>query len=149
MRDKIRFEFSYCNNILIDKEVFMRIYKVFNSMFFLLLINFFVMTELMANQVTVLDVKVISQGEHRYRFSVTLAHNDVDWTHYANRWEILDKNDHILATRTLHHPHVNEQPFTRSLNVTLPIGMNIVQIRGHDSIHQYGKAVQLILPKNK
>lgn len=101
-----------------------------------------------AGQVTVPTVQVKSLGEHKYRFDVTLQHADKDWEHYANRWEILDTQGNILATRMLHHPHVNEQPFTRSLTTELPEHIKTVIVRGHDSVHQYGsKEVTVTLPQ--
>ena len=36
------------------------------------------------------------------------------WEHYANKWDVVGPDDTILGTRVLLHPHVNEQPFTRS-----------------------------------
>ena len=47
-------------------------------------------------------------------FGVTLRHDDAGWDHFADRWEILSMNGDVLATRTLHHPHVNELPLTRT-----------------------------------
>ncbi len=42
----------------------------------------------------------------------------------------------ILGTRTLYHPHVDEQPFTRSLrDITIPADMKIVFIEANDRIH--------------
>ena len=41
---------------------------------------------------------------------------DSGWDHYANRWEVLEPEGQVIATRTLLHPHVDEQPFTRSLS---------------------------------
>lgn len=101
----------------------------------------------LANQVKVVDVDIEAQGAQRYLFHVTLLHDDKGWDHYANRWEILDTKGNILATRTLHHPHVNEQPFTRSLSTTLPSNIKTVIIRGHDSVHQYaGNEMEVSLP---
>ena len=55
----------------------------------------------------------------------------------------------ILATRILRHPHVEEQPFTRSLDkVELPEGSTSVRIRAGDSVHGLGGAEVLVpLPK--
>ncbi len=117
----------------------------FNFLFFssLLIIS----SNTIANQVKVVAVDVKAQGDQRYQFDVTLLHDDAGWDHYANRWEILDTRGNILATRTLHHPHVNEQPFTRSLTATLPDNTKTVVIRGHDSVHQYeGNEIEVSLP---
>lgn len=100
-----------------------------------------------SNSVEVVDVSIKAQGENQYRFDVTLRHEDTGWEHYANRWEILDLEGNVLATRTLHHPHVNEQPFTRSLSATLPSDIKSVILRGHDSVHKYGiKEMKVTLP---
>ncbi|MCZ4352115.1 hypothetical protein O4H61_06260 [Roseovarius aestuarii] len=70
-----------------------------------------------------------------WRFHVTVQHADTGWDHYADGWEILDASGTVLATRTLHHPHVNEQPFTRSLGpIMLPDGTREVFVRAHCSL---------------
>lgn len=51
------------------------------------------------------------------RVSVTLAHPDTGWDHYADGWRIEAEDGTVVGTRKLLHPHVEEQPFTRSLNV--------------------------------
>lgn len=51
------------------------------------------------------------------RVSVTLAHPDTGWDHYADGWRIETENGKVVGTRELLHPHVEEQPFTRSLTV--------------------------------
>ena len=76
---------------------------------------------------------------------VTLEHADEGWRHYADRWDVLDPEGEVLATRVLRHPHVQEQPFTRSLpGVQLPAGLTHVSIRGHDSVHGDGAAEQRV-----
>ena len=62
----------------------------------------------------VVDVKVTGSGEN-FRFSVTVEHADEGWDHYADRWEVVSEDGKtVYGTRVLAHPHVNEQPFTRS-----------------------------------
>ncbi|MFD0860017.1 hypothetical protein [Roseovarius aquimarinus] len=69
-----------------------------------------------------------------WKFTVTIRHEDTGWDHYANGWDVLAEDGTVLATRTLHHPHVEEQPFTRSLRqVLLPDGTRRVFIRAHCS----------------
>ena len=115
------------------------------SFFSFLLICFAANT--FAGQVDVVNVDIKLQGDNQYRFDVTLQHSDTGWEHYANRWEILDIRGNKLATRTLHHPHVDEQPFTRSLSATLPEQVKTIIIRGHDSVHQYdGREMKVSLP---
>ena len=42
--------------------------------------------------------------------------------------------------RVLYHPHVNEQPFTRSLgNVRVPAGVTSVIVRTLYNVHKAGK----------
>jgi hypothetical protein len=80
------------------------------------------------------------QGE-TWRFDVTVAHPDTSWEHYADSWEIAGPDGARLGYRELLHPHVTEQPFTRSLGgVAIPEGMSTVSIRAHDSVHGWGQA---------
>jgi len=61
--------------------------------------------------------------------SVTLSHPDTGWDHYANSWEVRAPDGRHLDTRVLVHPHVTEQPFTRSLRLkTIPAGMTQLDI---------------------
>ena len=76
---------------------------------------------------------------HSCSFEVTIKHGDEGWKHYANKFEILSLDRKILATRILYHPHVNEQPFRRSIsNIKIPKQINKVIIRAHDLVHKYG-----------
>lgn len=71
-----------------------------------------------------------------YRFAVTLRHADNGWDHYADRWDVLDPEGNVLGSRVLLHPHVAEQPFTRSLaGVDIPEDLKTVAIRAHDKQH--------------
>ncbi len=90
-----------------------------------------------ANEADVINVKTKCYDE--CTFFVTLEHQDKGWDHYANRWEVLTLDGEVIATRTLLHPHVNEQPFMRSLShVKIPQGVKKVMLRAHDSVHGYG-----------
>ena len=60
---------------------------------------------------------------------VTLRHDDTGWDDYADGWRVVLEGGLVLGTRTLLHPHVNEQPFTRSLSgVEVPDGVILVFI---------------------
>jgi len=62
--------------------------------------------------------------------SVTLSHPDTGWDHYADGWEVLTPDGTSLGVRVLAHPHVNEQPFTRSLGgLEIPDGITELHIR--------------------
>lgn len=92
-----------------------------------------------AGEADVLSVDVDPKQDGTYTFHVTVRHADEGWNHYADGWEVLTDERTVIATRTLYHPHVDEQPFTRSLGgVTLPAGTTAVSIRAHDSEHGYG-----------
>ncbi|WP_324752359.1 hypothetical protein [Roseovarius sp. Pro17] len=79
------------------------------------------------------DVRV-ARDDMGWKFSVTILHPDTGWDHYANGWDIMSEDGTVLATRVLHHPHVDEQPFTRSLRqVVLPDGTQQIFIRAHCS----------------
>jgi len=100
----------------------------------------FQVSEAQAGEADVEAVTAARQGE-TWRFDVTVRHADEGWDHYADKWEVLAPDGTVLATRTLHHPHVNEQPFTRSLSgVAVPDGVSRVTLRAHDSVHGYGGA---------
>jgi hypothetical protein len=61
---------------------------------------------------------------------VTLAHPDEGWDHYADAWEVFGPDGRSLGIRELAHPHVDEQPFTRSLTLdTVPDGPLTVRAR--------------------
>lgn len=68
------------------------------------------------------------------RFSVTLSHGDTGWDDYADGWRVELADGTILGTRVLAHPHVEEQPFTRSSNITVPAGVTEVFIRASDNV---------------
>jgi hypothetical protein len=92
-----------------------------------------------AGEADVLTVKMHKTGSHRYSFSARVVHEDEGWHHYADKWEILSPDGSVLAKRTLYHPHVGEQPFTRSLSdVVIPEHMQTVTIRAHCSVHGFG-----------
>ncbi|MCW9034048.1 MAG: hypothetical protein OQJ97_07480 [Rhodospirillales bacterium] len=75
-----------------------------------------------------------------YSFSVTLRHGDEGWDHYADGWDVLAPNGTLLGRRVLMHPHVNEQPFTRSLSgVQVPEGIREVFIQAQDKVHGKSK----------
>ncbi|MDX1710217.1 MAG: hypothetical protein R3316_03670 [Rhodovibrionaceae bacterium] len=92
-----------------------------------------------AGEADVLEVQAVPLGGGTWRFSVTVEHADEGWDHYADKWDVLAPDGTVLGTRVLHHPHENEQPFTRSLGgVEVPEGMTQVRVRAHDSEHGYG-----------
>lgn len=92
-----------------------------------------------AGEADVIDVQVRQSGKGTFTFDVTVAHQDSGWEHYADKWDIVDDQGNILATRILHHPHVDEQPFTRGLSGgEIAPGIKKVTVQAHDSVHGYG-----------
>ena len=92
-----------------------------------------------AGETDVVDATATKTGKGVYSFSVTLKHADTGWKHYADKWDVLTTDGKLLGTRILYHPHVEEQPFTRSLSdVKIPAGTTEVVLRGHDNVHKYG-----------
>ena len=84
-------------------------------------------------------VEVRASGDDTYRFDIAVRHADTGWDHYADRWEILAPDGAVLGMRVLLHPHVDEQPFTRSLSgVRIPQGMRTVRVRARDKADGYG-----------
>jgi len=100
-------------------------------------------------QADVLGAKIRANGSGSYRITVTIRHHDTGWDHYANRWEVLGPTGQVIAVRRLLHPHINEQPFTRSLDeVNIPADWTWVKIRAHDLVHGYGgREVTLSIPR--
>jgi len=119
--------------------------KRFISIALLLLISY---SPVWAGKADVLKIKVEKTGAETYTFHVTVSHNDTGWKHYADKWDVMAPDGKILGTRTLYHPHVNEQPFTRSLSgVKIGSGIESVTVRAHDLVHKYGgKTVSVRLP---
>ena len=94
-----------------------------------------------AGEADVVDVRATETGAGVWRFDVTVSHADAGWHHYADRWDVVGAGGSVLGTRVLLHPHVNEQPFTRSLSgVAIPTGVDRVRLRAHDSVHEFGGA---------
>lgn len=79
------------------------------------------------------NVSARQSADGSWRFDVTITHPDTGWDHYADGWRVLDMDGKELGMRVLHHPHVEEQPFTRSLSgVRIPSGVFEVQIQARD-----------------
>jgi hypothetical protein len=103
-----------------------------------------------ANEVEIVDVKAHQGKDKTWSFAVTLKHADEGWDHYANEWQVIAPDDKILATRTLYHPHVDEQPFTRNTSgVKIPEDIESVRIIARDTIHGHAKTAMQVNLKTK
>lgn len=92
------------------------------------------------------DDAVIESAEARatgstWSFSVTLRHGDTGWEDYADGWRVVTEDGQELGLRVLYHPHVDEQPFTRSLgSVAIPDGVGTVYIEARTNADGWGAA---------
>lgn len=105
---------------------------------------------LQANEVEIVNVVAHQSSDKTWTFAVTLKHADTGWDHYANEWQVIAPDNKILATRTLYHPHVEEQPFTRNTSgVKIPANMETVRIIAKDTVHGLSKTAMQINLKTK
>lgn len=94
----------------------------------------------------VIFVKATETAANTWTFSVTVEHPDTGWEDYADGWDVLLPDGTILKpdpgspfTRLLLHPHVGEQPFTRSQSrIEIPAGATEVTVRAHDLVDGFG-----------
>lgn len=84
----------------------------------------------------VIGVDTDQAEDGTFAFSVTVRSDDIGWDGYADRWEVVSEGV-VVASRELSHPHVDEQPFTRSLSgIALGPG-DVVEVRSHHSVGGY------------
>ena len=102
-----------------------------------------------AGEADVVDVTVRMTGENTCSFDATVRHADAGWKHYADKWDVAAPDGTVLGTRVLYHPHVDEQPFTRSLSgVKIPASVSEVTVQAHDSVHGYGgRTATVVVPR--
>ena len=102
---------------------------------YLAVISLLVTTHIYANDVEIVNVVLTSQTG-TWRADVTLKHADSGWNHYADAWRLVDEAGNEIGKRTLYHPHVNEQPFTRSLSNFIISGKKkVIFVEAHDLKH--------------
>ena len=90
--------------------------------------------------------RAVQAEDGSWTFHVTVQHPDTGWDDYANGWDVVTPDGMVLKpdpqgefTRTLLHPHVEEQPFTRSQSgIEVPEGVTQVRVRAHDLVTGYG-----------
>ncbi|WP_439525841.1 hypothetical protein [Roseovarius mucosus] len=100
----------------------------------------FVASSAAADHPDILGVQLKQVGT-AWNIAVTVLHPDTGWDHYVDGWEVLDATGNRLGYRLLHHPHAEEQPFTRSLNgLPLPEGTQEVFVRAHCSVDGWSTA---------
>jgi len=98
----------------------------------LVVMSYFLTNAVIASNVEIVKV-VLTKHSGTWRADVTLNHADTGWKHYADAWRLVDGQGNEIGKRTLYHPHVNEQPFTRSLSsFQILENTKIVYIEAHD-----------------
>ena len=96
--------------------------------------------------IPVIEGATATRAGAAWTVSATVRHADEGWEHYADGWEVALPDGTVLGHRRLLHPHVAEQPFTRSLpGVAIPEGTAEVVLRAHDNVHGWGGAYVLAL----
>jgi hypothetical protein len=89
-----------------------------------------------ANDVEIVQARFRHSSPGTWSVEVTLRHADTGWEHYADAWRVITRDGTVLGTRTLYHPHVDEQPFTRDLaGVAIPLEIATVYVEAHDKVH--------------
>lgn len=91
-------------------------------------------------------VRAQQSDDGTWRFDVTVRHPDTGWEDYANGWDVVLPDGTVVKvneddpfTRELLHPHVNEQPFTRSQSrLDIPDDVTTVTVRAHDIVDGWG-----------
>ena len=95
----------------------------------------------LADEVEIVNVKFEIGHPGTWNVSATLRHEDTGWEHYADAWRVVTGEGEVLGKRVLYHPHVEEQPFTRSLgDVVIPAGLAVVYVEAHDKVHGWGSS---------
>ena len=103
-------------------------------------------TPAQAGMADVAFVKAVQAADGSWTFSVTVRHPDTGWEDYADGWDVVTPDGQILKrnpddpfTRLLLHPHVDEQPFTRSQSgILIPDGVTQVTVRAHSLTRGFG-----------
>ena len=91
-------------------------------------------------------VRVVHEEGDLWTFHVTVEHPDTGDDDYANGWDVITPNNEVLKaqegdqfTRLLTHPHIDEQPFTRSQSgILIPAETAGVFVRAHDLVSGWG-----------
>ncbi|QKV20566.1 hypothetical protein HTY61_06890 [Oricola thermophila] len=97
------------------------------------------LTQVFAGEADVVSVDARQQDEGTWQFSVAVRHADEGWEHYADKWIVVGPDGTVYGERVLAHPHVDEQPFTRSQSgIRIPEHVSTVVVKAHDSVHEFG-----------
>jgi hypothetical protein len=97
-----------------------------------------------ADNAVIENVRAV-QTDGLWTFDVTISHDDEGWGHFADAWRILDGSGNQIAIRELIHPHVDEQPLTRSLSgVAIPAGITEVGVQARDTMSGWSDDIKKV-----
>lgn len=90
----------------------------------------------------------ITEQASGYQISATISSADTGWDKYADAFVVRTVEGEVLGTRVLTHPHVDEQPFTRSLGgVEIPDAVATIEVAARDSVDGFcGETMQAQVP---
>lgn len=96
----------------------------------------------------VIDGEVEADDDGTYTVSATVSSADTGEEKYADAWEVRSGDGTVLGVRELLHPHVDEQPFIRTLSdVTIPDEVETVTLAARDSVEGFcGEMLELSVP---
>lgn len=95
----------------------------------------------------VIGVDIVEE-DGLFLISATVSSADTGDDKYADAWEVRSPDGTVLGERVLAHPHVGEQPFTRSLPpIDIPSDVAVVTVAAHDSVVGFcGETVDASVP---
>lgn len=104
----------------------------------------------LAGKADVWSVELEETAPGVYTVTAEVEHADDGWDHYADAWDVLTPDGKVIATRELAHPHMNEQPFIRSLSgVEIPADVVEITVRARDLVHGFGgREVTVKVPRS-
>jgi hypothetical protein len=83
-----------------------------------------------------------------YSFIVTISSPYDSPERYADAWRVVGDDGVVYGQQTMDGPHVDEQPFTRSLtNIPIPTTVKTVVVQGRDSVYGWSDVgLEIVLP---
>lgn len=109
------------------------------SMHLVFVLLFLLCANALAQPPVIVKAEAIVQSNQLFDIAVTIEHPDTGWDHYASEWVVIVDDEIEVGKRTLYHPHINEQPFTRYLrDIKIPPSAQSIKVyakcnQGHRS----------------